>query len=49
MAGFNLIQELKDVVSAEFRVAIDEIIQTGRVKTNAELILSLCKLITSKI
>ena len=43
----NLVTELKKVVSDEFKIAIDNIISKENITTNAELILHLCRIVTT--
>lgn len=45
----DLVTELKSVVAAEYREAIDDIVKTEGITTNAELILRLCKIVTREI
>lgn len=47
--GLGLAEQLKSVVAQEFKVAIDEIMKDEKVITNADLLLKLCQLITSRI
>lgn len=47
--SLGLAKLLKRVVSKEFQIAIDEIVEDENVTTNAEMLLKLCQLITSQI
>lgn len=45
----DFIRELREVVADEFKLAIDEIMKNEKITSNAEMILHLCKLITTQI
>lgn len=45
----NLAKELREIVADEYKNAIDDILTKENVTTNAEVILQLCKIITSQI
>lgn len=49
MIDFDLKQELLSVATEEFREAISELIDKNEIKTNGELILSLCNMINEKL
>ena len=45
----GLAETLREVVEDEFKVAIDDIMKNEAVKSNADLLLHLCQLVTSQI
>lgn len=46
---FDLTTSLKSVVTEEYRAAIDDILKTENITSNAELILRLCNIVTKEI
>ena len=45
----NLVQELMKIIPDELRLGVQEVVQTQHLKSNAEVILALCRIITQKI
>ena len=45
----NLVEQLKDVISDEFKIAIDDMLAKENINSNAELILHLCRIVTTQI
>lgn len=49
VSELNLVQELMKIIPEELKLGVQEVVQTQHLKSNAEIILALCRIITQKI
>ena len=45
----NIVQQLKDIVPQSIRPAVEDVLKSSDLSSNAEVILKLCKIVTRKI